>query len=196
MIFDLDDITVAQFTQLDDQQTDGYMRLYEMMNEQSKKAGITSDLFQNHKAKELGTLTFGEVSNIKAGITNQSDESITEVFSIIYGVNPVKIMTAKVTDYFQAVIHVGNKLNKLIENERKVLANDEIDADLELAGAAKLSVFEDFGTLITLGEQFSCTPMDIESWKYNTVFSILAFNKIKGDIQKRYQELKSKPNGH
>ena len=152
---------------------------------------INDDIFNKHKAKELGSLTYGEVGQIKRNVSKESIESVYEIFRLIYKVNRKEFFDADVIMYFYALKYVEKQIIDLVEKEKKVLYSNP-DPEMEIAGSKRLSIFGEGATTINLGRSFSMDPHDIENWSYNYVFFVLAYDKIHGEVQKNYADLKKK----
>jgi len=185
VIFDLKHITVKEFFSLDESEADKYLKLEEMLK-------VKNDMFGKYKATPLGELTFGDVGNIKKNLSEASFDSLFDCFKIIYNVKLGTYLSSDIVDYFYSMKWIKEEIVKLIENQRKVLKAEE-DPLLKMADPKnRLGVFDELPTLIILGRSFGEDPEVIENWKYNKVFSILAYDKIHGEVQKRYNELKYK----
>lgn len=186
MIFQLEKITVREFYGLDDEELVGrYMKLEEIMKPNGK-------MFGKHRGTEIGELTFGEVVSLKNYLSEPNYKNLFECFKIVYGVNERQYLDADIVSYFYAMKWIKAGIISIVENQKKVLTPTEPDFYLEMAGAERLNVFGEFATLLILGRSFGLDPEVIEGWKYNKVFSILAYDKIHGEVQKRYHQLKSK----
>jgi len=118
-------------------------------------------------------------------------DSLFDCFTIIYGVKKTAYLGADIVSYFYAMKWIKQEIVKLIDTQKKVLEGEK-DFAMEMAGAERLSIFGEFATLVIVGRSFGLDPEIIENWKYNKVFSILAYDKIHGEVQKRYNELKYK----
>ena len=54
----------------------------------------------------------------------------------------------------------------------------------------RLVPFGELNTLKSLAQQFGKSPDEVENWKYNLVFSLMLHDKVSGEVQKAYNELK------
>lgn len=186
MIFQLEKITVQEFYSLEDEDlVKKYFTLESIMK-------VKDDRFGKFKATPLGELGYGQVMDIKDYLHNPTFQSVFECFNIVYGVKLNEYLNMDIVSYFYALKWIKQEVTIIFENRKKVLTPLERDYYLEMAGAERLNVFGEFATLLTLGRSFGLDPEIIEKWKYNKVFSILAYDKIHGEVQKRYNQLKSK----
>ena len=161
-MFNLTHITLGNFFHLKEDQAAKYLQLQEVMK--------TDDVFLRRKAKPLGQLTFGEVSQIKRAFIKPSYEK------------------SSIVDYFYALNWIKAEVLLLMEKEKMLIPDP--DPDLEMAGVKKLSMFGEMSTLINLAQKFSTSPMVIETWNYNTVFTILLYQKLEGEVSKAYNNIK------
>lgn len=183
-MFNLDKITVEEFFKLPEEDAAKYMDLEDILL-------VKDSTFAKHRATELGELTYGNIGTIRRNLTEGTFDSVYDCFKIIYGISLRKYLDADIVDYFYAFKWIKQEVLKQINNEKKVLKSDP-DYYSEMAGADRLKVFGEFATLLIIGRSFSKDPEEIENWKYNKVFTILAYDKIQGEVTKRYHELKYK----
>lgn len=181
-MFNLANISVKDFFQLEEQNVVKYVELQSIMK--------SKPMFLKNKAKELGSLPFGEVVSLKNYLSNPTYESLLESFKMVFGIKQNEYLNADVVSFFYALNHIRESVIKLIKSEAQL--NTEPDADLEMAGVRKLSVFGEMAVLINLGEKFGKAPTEIAKWKYGIVINTLKYYKVKGEVQKKYMELKSK----
>ena len=179
-MFNLTHITLGSFFHLKEDQAAKYLQLQEVMK--------TDDVFLRRKAKPLGQLTFGEVSQIKRAFIKPSYENLLECFKIVFKVKESAYLKSDIIQYFYALNWIKAEVLLLMEKE-KMLVPDP-DPDLEMAGVKKLSMFGEMSTLINLAQKFSTSPMVIETWNYNTVFTILLYQKLESEVSKAYNNIK------
>ena len=185
-MFNLDNISVEELFQLEERQFNEYFRLSQVMKHKKKFKGID--------AKVLGKLTFGEVSELKRIFRAPSSEGMIRAFNIVYKSKRAWVLSSDVVTFFYALNWIGESLNKLVVTENKLLAT-ETDPWLEQAGVSKLQKFGELPAMINLAERFATRPDGIETWPYNLVLSILAYDNVSGQIQVEYNELKRQHNG-
>lgn len=179
-MFNLTNISVKEFFQLNDQEVMSYVELQTIMK--------SKPIFLNRKAKDLGQLEFGQVAQLKRNISNPTFENLYESFKMVFGTKKMEYLSADIISYFYALNWIRENIISII-NKEKALA-PEPDPDLEMAGVKRLSIFGEMSILINLGQKFSKTPTEIERWKYNLVFAILMYDKVHGEIQKNYMKIK------
>lgn len=182
MIFNLKKITVRQLFELSTEEFIKYMELQNAMK--SRK------VFNNREGIAIGSLSFGEVSEIKRIFISPTPEGIFETFkSIFKKTTKHEFLRSDVISYFYALNWIGEEIKNLIEREQQALASDP-DPLMEEAGSKRLQTFGELPTLLNLAERFATTPQVIETWKYNMVFAIMLHDKTTADVQKKYHELK------
>lgn len=182
-MFDLENIRVIEYLRLPEEQLQSYMELQKVMNAKDEFCGI--------KATPLGTLTFGQVAELKVLASQPSFDAMSQMFKMVFNVSKHQMLRAWVTDLFYAANWIQKALLKILENEKKVLGGD-IDPLLIEAGIERLSTLRELPVLFEIGRQFGLDPEVIENWKYNKVFAIQAEGKIIGEVQREYQKLKYK----
>lgn len=180
-MFDLENITVFQFFQLNEERAYKYVELQSIMNDKPE--------FLKSKAKSLGHLSYGQVAKLKRTISKPTFENLFEAFHIVFGVKMNQYLNADIVSYFYALNWIRKSVKNILQKEFKALQSD-VDPYLEMAGVKRLAAFGEMSTLITLGRQFSKTPEEIENWKYNLVFSIMLYDKVYGEVNKSYNEIK------
>lgn len=179
-MFNLKNITVKEFFQLNEADALSYVELQSIMK--------SKPVFLNRKAKELGELSFGDVAQLKRNISEPSYEGLMDSFKMVFGIKQSQYLNADVVSFFYALNWMRESVIALMNKEKALVP--EPDPDLEMAGVNRLAVFSEMSTLINLGRSFSKAPTEIETWKYNMVFAILLYDKVHGEVQKNYYELK------
>lgn len=179
-MFNLTNISVQEFFQVDEATAIKYVELQSIMK--------SKPTFLKYKAKKLGSLSFGNVAQLKRYIANPTYESLLEAFKMVYGVRQNQYLNADVVSFFYALNHIRESIIEI--NKREKQLQSEPDADLQNAGVERLQRFGEMGTLINLGKQYSKSPSEIEEWKYNLVYAILLYDKVHGEIKKKYDESK------
>ena len=181
-MFDLENITVKEFFQLEEKQAAKYLQLKAIMNPSQK--------FCKRKAVPLGQLSFGEVSELKRLIVEDTHHAVVGIFQTVFKLKEKEILNAEVVSFFYAANYINREVLSLIKKEYNALKQEQ-DPDLEMAGIKKLSIFGELSTLIGIAERYGNTPMEVEDWKYNMVFSLMLHDKVTKEIQKNYNEIKS-----
>lgn len=182
-MFDLDDITVLKLVKLEPEHFDKYVQLQNVMKAKS--------VFCGNDAVQIGSLSYGSVSEIKRIFAKPTHEGIFDVFGLIFNVTKNQILRANVTSYFYALNHIINAVRSLTEKESKLL-KAKADKKHELlvqAGVNRLQVFGELPVLLSLGRSFSIEPKKINDWNYNFVLSIMVHDKITEEILEDYNEL-------
>ena len=194
-MFNLTHITVKEFFQVDEETSNRYLELQSNMwiylmklKEEGKDISFLNKPFLKYKAKKLGSLSFGNVAQLKRYIANPTYESLLEAFKMVYGVRQNQYLNADVVSFFYALNHIRESVIAINKKEKQL--HSEPDADLQNAGVERLNRFGEMGTLINLGKQYAKSPAEIEEWKYNLVYAILLYDKVHGEIKKKYDEIK------
>ncbi len=186
-MFNLDNISVKEFFQLEDEQLfKQYMRFTDEKDPfYLKPKGV----FAKRNATPLGELTFGEVANLKYNLSKPTYQNIYECFDMVFKVKLQNYLNQDVVSYLYAFNWIKDSSQKLIDREQKAL-NSEPDPFLEMAGVMRLVPFGELNTLKAIAQQFGKSPDEVENWKYNLVFSLMLHDKVSGEVQKAYNELK------
>jgi len=190
-MYNLDNISVKQFWSLQDESlAKQYLRF---SNEKDPYFLKPKDMFAGRIATPLGQLTYGEVSNLKHNLSTPSFEGIYECFDAVFKVKLTTYLNQNITSYFYALNWIKEQVTIILERENKTLGGER-DPLLEMAGVHRLIPFGELNILKTIAQQFSTTPMEVENWKYNLVYSLMLHDKVSGEVQKSYNELKYGPN--
>ena len=120
-----------------------------------------------------------------------SNDGLLEMFTLVFGVKRSQFLNAPVVDFLIALGWLRESVSNLIQKEYHALKSNP-DPDMQAAGVERLSVFAEMNTLIAIAQQYGKSPQEIETWPYNMVFSLMLHNKILGEVQKNYSEIKSK----
>lgn len=188
-MFNLDNISVKEFFMLRDEDLfRKYMRFSDPKDGFYLKPKPLA-IFARQKATPLGELTFGEVANMKHNLSNPNFESIFECFEMVFKVKLKQYLAQDVVSYIFALNWIKENIKKLVERENNSF-NNESDPLLEMAGVKRLMPFGELNTLISLAQRFGKSIDEVENWKYNLVFTLLLHDKVSGEVQKAYNELK------
>lgn len=134
--------------------------------------------------KELDSLTFGQVSNIRDDLTLALPDNLIEITTLVTGLEAEKAYQIPIIDFFGII--------NTVKAEEKVLAamelnelSEEPDADWELAGGSeKMGRFGILNILDSLAGGDITKWETIENLPYMTVFSKLRMNKTMTQIQR------------
>lgn len=186
-MFNLDNITVRQLYQIQDEEL--FKKYLRFSNEKDKLYLKPKGEFANHKATPIGSLTYGEVSQIKHNLSNPTFENIYECFDLVFKVKFKTYLIQDVVSYFYAINWIKDEVKKIIEREKKSFSG-ESDLLLEMAGVNRLVPFGELNTIIPIAHKFSKSPEEIQDWKYNLVFTIMIHDKVLNEVQTEYNKLK------
>ena len=175
-MFNISHINVKDFFLLDENEAIKYVELQSIM--------LSKDVFLNYRAKPLSELTFGQVSEIKRNFINPDYKSLLNCFKIVFKVKEDDYRRSDIIPYFYALNWIKDQIMVLIEKEKMLIPDP--DPELEMAGVKKLTIFSEMSILINLAEKFSTTPMAIETWTYNLVFTIILYQKLLNEVRRDY----------
>lgn len=176
-------IKVYQLYRLDPLRFSQYLRLKGILSAKST--------FAKKKATPIVDLEYGQVREMIRNFEKPSYDGVLENFTFVFGVKERKYLRASVIDYFYAFNWIEKELRVIVENEARVLSREE-DPILKLAGSDRLKIFGELPTLVDLGERFSIPIQEVQKWKYKLVFSIQAYDTVRSQVYKKYNELKPK----
>lgn len=179
-MFNLKKITLREYLQLPEEEAEKYIQLQKVLNPRNQ--------YGKKKAQPLGTYQFKQVRRIQAVLSEPTLEGIEEIFTFVFEVDKDQFLKASIIDYFYAVNFLSQEILKLLRTEAKVLTSRP-DPDLEAAGVKKLAVFEDYPAILRIAKDYSVDPDVVETWTYNKVFTILAHDKVVGDIRHDLAEI-------
>ncbi|MAX51603.1 MAG: hypothetical protein CMH22_06445 [Methylophaga sp.] len=183
MIFNLNNISTLEFLRLDEAAALPYWQLQSILK--------PHPTFGKFKAARLGELQFGQVATLKQHLQKPDFDGLLEMFTLVFGVKRSQFLNAPVVDFLIALGWLRESVSNLIQKEYHALKSNP-DPDMQAAGVERLSVFAEMNTLIAIAQQYGKSPQEIETWPYNMVFSLMLHNKILGEVQKNYSEIKSK----
>lgn len=175
-LLQMKNIKLYEYLLLSDDEMVYYNNVFQFIKEENK--------IGNYEAKDLTSLTFGEVALVKK-LAVASDYQ--KVFHIVFGIEEKELLNIRVKEFFMALNWLRNNLDALIERE-KFLVGDE-DLKMVEAGSARLNVFKEMNVIIPLSKDYGKTPEEIESWKYSTIFTIMYYEKISREVEKEYNRL-------
>ena len=153
-----------------------------------------SGAFRGFLGVKLGSLSYGDVSNIKQLLSNPTEDIIYHSFEKIFRVNRKQYLSAKITEFMAALNYIKEEILNTLESEKQ-LFDSEPDPLMEEAGAKRLIPFGELNILKSLGKQFGKSPQEVETWNYNLVISLAVHENITTEIEKNYMELSHRRNG-
>lgn len=176
-------IRLYQYYQLDEREAVLYASVF--------KFATPSDRLGSFQAKKLTSLPYGEVNQIKR-MAEASD--YPGVFEKVFGISQRRLLLMRVKPFFMALNWLRQELEQLLERESHLMSVQ--DPKMVEAGVDRLKVFKEMNVLIPLSKEYGKTPEEIASWPYSTVFTLLYYEKVSGEIEKAYTELTTKTHGH
>ena len=123
----------------------------------------------------------------------KSWKDIRDVFETCFKINESEFNNGLGTDFLQAKNYIVKTFNKLVENERKLLASISKDSLLwESAGGKRLDIFSDVLPLNQLGKIYGIYPFELKNYKYKEILLLLTIEKEQNEIERKFHELKNK----
>lgn len=147
------------------------------------------NLFKKVKAN-INSLTYDEVKMVIRLLSkNITYSELGNIYEIVYKVKDIS--DGKVIDLFRSKHWIIKEFNNIVQREDKILNIPSDDAaKWEMAGVKRLTPFADLSNKIKIGKMFGVTPMEVGNWKYNDVFTILAYTTISDDVNKQFNSIK------
>ena len=186
-MFDLENISVQELYQLEDEKL--FQKYMRFSNEEDNFYLKPKGIFAGREATPLGSLTYGEVATIKQNLAKPTFQSIYETFDLVFNIKKTTYLTQDVVSYLYALNWIKTEIKKIIEREKKTLGGDP-DPLLEAAGVHRLVPFGELNTILAIAQKYGKSPEEVESWKYNLVFSMMVHDKVSGEVQTEYNKLK------
>jgi len=149
---------------------------------------LPKDSINKIQGKQLTSLTFGDVITIRKGINSPDIDKLTNMFRLVFGMKPRKVMSLKTVQFYQAFNWIKEQIELITKRENKKLSS-EPEPKLKMAGIDELNRFGELNTLKALAVLFSTKPQEIAKWNYSFVFSLVWQEKISNDINKKYMKL-------
>lgn len=175
----LKNITVEKLLNLPEDKFREYNDLLEFVKPKDKLG--------NYSAVQINTLSYGNVKLIQNGIG--TIERVVKSFELIFGINKENMFKLKTDDFYYGIKYIKNEVERISALEKAAFENKDVDQKMKDAGVDKLSVFKELNTILPIAQKFGVTPMEVESWNYDMVFSIQYHEKISNEIQKEYIRL-------
>lgn len=134
--------------------------------------------------KELSSLSFGEVNNVRDYLNYPTPESLAEIVNLITGLSMEQAFQIPIIEFYSIINTVNAEANVLATMESNELSGD-IDADWIMAdGSQKMSKFGVLNTIDALANGDITKWELIENLPYWTVITKLRMNKEMAGIQK------------
>lgn len=174
------DITLKQYLELKD------VSQYSFIDSLKPK-----DTFNGVKL-DISLMTYSEVKGVMKSLKDfKTIENVKDIFETCFKCDVIEFYNSNLVAFTQAKKHVLNTFKKLIENENKLLQSVSVDAMLwQSAGGDKLNKFSDIMALVQLGEIYGVYPFELENKKYFEILTLLRVNKVKNEVDAKYNELK------
>lgn len=120
-------------------------------------------------AKDIETLTFGEVVSIRQGLNDPDADVVIEMFCLVFGIKKTNVLNSNVIDFYHAFNWIKDQIIEINDREQNKLSSAP-DGKLKEAGIEELNVFGELNTLIALGEKFGKSPEEIKSGRIALFF--------------------------
>lgn len=142
-------------------------------------------------------LTFNEVEVMKRIFYKPSYEDLKDMFLMCFNIRGTMQLSAEqmflqesVFQFFRAHRFLSDFIQDIDTKERKLLTGKPDEKWLRVNAPNRLQPVNHLLTRIRLAEQFSTTPKEVGSWKYNEVFAILVANNRYAGVMSDYNEIK------
>lgn len=162
------------------EEMDKYLNLISVLKPLSK--------IGRYKATPLFDLTYGEVKEVESLLLTATSESISQAFKYVFKMPEKVFYKLRAVTFLKALNHLFEDLKSIAELEKNLIPKP--DPIFEMAGADRLSIFGHFALLKRLAEKFKTPPQGIEDWKYSVVYAVLLHDKIYGEVEQEYNQLK------
>jgi hypothetical protein len=186
-MFNLENISVRELFQIEDEEL--FKKYLRFTDENDGFYIKPRGIFAKRKASPLVELTCGEVANIKLNLANPTFDNVYDCFEMVFKVKLNTYLSQDVVSYFYALNWIKENIKKLVEREKNAFGADP-DPLLEMAGVKRLAAFGELNTLISIAQKYGKSPAEVENWKYNLVFALMLQDKVAGEVQHAYNELK------
>lgn len=182
-MFNLTDIRVINYLQLEKDAASAYVRLQKIMN--------PKNIFSGEEGKKYGELEYGQVKRLQKTFKSPTYEQVFDAFGLFFNASKHQVLRSRVTEFFPAINYIIDQISEAVEKENKSLSTKP-NQDLENAGIGRLSAFGALNVIFDLAERFGKDPEEIERWQYRKVFAILLRDKIAREIKEEYSEITRK----
>ena len=140
-----------------------------------------------YAAVQINTLAYGDVKMIQSQMG--TIEGVVKAFELMFGIEESELFKIKTADFYYGIKYIKNEIERISQIEKSVFDSDDVDQKMKDAGIEKLEVFKELNTIIPIASKFGVTPMEVERWNYDLVFSIQYHEKVSNEIQKEYMRL-------
>lgn len=125
---------------------------------------------------------------IKKAFQSQSDDWSIGAIKAAFRLSANQQLLCNVFEYYAALKFIQKDFEAIMEKEKFLEAKDN-DPMLIAAGIDRLNKYGDMLTVDTLARTYNTTWDEIGKWKYSKVYTILAMEKERGEIMKKYNQL-------
>lgn len=142
---------------------------------------------------ELKSLKLREVEFVKKQIGN--DKALAEIFEYMHEIDEEKLMNLKITEFYGFFNYIINQLEALLATEERHLVSEHVDFKWEaVEGSKRLSKLGILPMIDNLAQGDILKYEQILDLPYMTVFKKLMLDRIKGDIEKDMNKVKTRSN--
>lgn len=146
-----------------------------------------NDFYRWKTAKQIPSLPYFQVQNIREAMMRGTFEDMAYIFKIVFNIKRKTLARMRIVHFFGLFNFVLRELEK-ISNIERVLAS-ESEPELVQAGISELERFGQLNPLDAIGKAYSRHPKEVETWAWDYCFSLLYKQKVEADIQKKYTEI-------
>lgn len=175
-------ITLKQYISLEDTTTYDFLEHIKPSNRYVGKELNVSDM------------TYGEVKAVMRTLRKmKSIDDIKNIFETCFKISENEFYSGLITEYFSAKNFIIKTFKDLLDKEIKLLKSISGDSALwEASGGNKLNKHSDVLAINQLAKIYGLYPFELESKKYQEILYLMVVEKELGEVQKRFDKLKSK----
>lgn len=143
--------------------------------------------------KDIRSLTYGKVNEIKMNLLEASDRSIIDTIKMLVDVEDYHILNFTITTFYGIISKIRTELIEINYGEINELTDDYEDEFLAAVNAnQRLEKFGVINVLDSLAKEDVLKWNEIEELPYMVVFTKLRLEKEKNKIQREVAELQKK----
>lgn len=175
-------ITVLQFTKLNDAQQLPYVTLFTSLN---AKEWLKID---------INNLTYNEVRNTFKRLSKAKEIiDVFKIFETIFKISEEDFYALPLQNYFQIKKHLEEYFITLQNKEAQLLQTISEDIGTwQQAGGDDLNEFGDVLPLSQLAKIYGGYPFDYGERKYVEIIYLLRMNNVQSRVENEFQKIKSK----
>lgn len=137
------------------------------------------------KARNLSEMQFAEVTNIRQWLSKE--EGVPKAVALYFDCPEKGVYDYRLLDFWPAFNYLTRQI-KVIDNQEKVRWSRPLGKHYQNVGMENLNIFGPLNILDTLAQRYGKSPLEVETWPYGLVHTLVWRNAVNADIQEMVNE--------